>query len=176
MHRWNNSYPKISDEVFSPQEQVEYHLQKYGYFELRAKPYKTIKGGGIHSAWWMIGFQEDSNAFIDQLLPNGLVKPRTLQAAEVDIFEILGLNTKEIPSTFHSWGGLDNLKWIVVKQPNIDTAKDFHIYGFLWTPQKMELYFDGELIAFTQGTIQYPMLTLLGFYEKRDIPVIIEYD
>lgn len=45
-------------------------INQYGYYEMRAK---MQAGGGVHCAWWLIGFEDDPN-----------------QSCEIDIFEILG--------------------------------------------------------------------------------------
>jgi len=167
LHRWNANYPIVAEDVPSPQKIIENHIQKYGYFELKAKTYQTINGGGVHTAWWMVGFQEDSDSFVGRYTEDGVLKPRTKQTAEVDIFETLGRNTWDVQTAFHSWGGNDNIRWIRHGNADVNTADDFNVYGFLWTPENMRLYFNGRLIAQTTGSVHYPMLTLLGIYEKR---------
>ena len=58
-------------------------INQYGYYEMRAK---MQVGGGVHCAWWLIGFEDDPN-----------------QSCEIDIFEILGTDVDRIWSTVHSW-------------------------------------------------------------------------
>ena len=58
-------------------------INQYGYYEMRAK---MQAGGGVHCAWWLIGFEDDPN-----------------QSCEIDIFEILGTDVNRIRSTVHSW-------------------------------------------------------------------------
>ena len=58
-------------------------INQYGYYEMRAK---MQDGGGVHCAWWLIGFEDDPN-----------------QSCEIDIFEILGTDINRIWSTVHRW-------------------------------------------------------------------------
>ena len=58
-------------------------INQYGYYEMRAK---MQDGGGVHCAWWLIGFEDDPN-----------------QSCEIDIFEILGTDVNRIWATVHSW-------------------------------------------------------------------------
>ncbi len=123
---------------------------KYGYFELRAK---AQKGGGIHSAWWMIGDQYQYD-----------------KSAEVDIFEILGKNIYDNSSkvwvTIHPWYdtviGKQRLNYWV----DTDVSADYHTYGFEWLPSGMKWYFDGKLVRETKQSPDYKMYTLLGIYQS----------
>lgn len=128
------------------------HIQKYGYFEIRAK---TQIGGGIHSAWWMIGAQQDQ--------VNG---GSTKQSGEIDIFEVKGLEPNVTKYNWIPWGDPQPGETYNV-DVGADTTQGFHVYGFDWTPTSMTLYFDGRPVKTINKSPDYPMLTLLGLYEKR---------
>ncbi|MFB8506618.1 family 16 glycosylhydrolase [Enterococcus durans] len=145
LHRWNN-YP---DNDHHEETRLQ-HIQKYGYFEIRAK---AQIGGGMHSAWWMIGAQQDQN-------------PNSRQNGEIDIFEIPGLQPRVTKFNWLAWNDGQASETYDVDQ-GVDLTKDFHIYGFEWTEKNMKLYVDGQLTSTINKSPNYPMLTLLGLYEKR---------
>ena len=145
LHKWTD-YPNINHH----EDTNLNHIQKYGYFEIRAK---IQKGSGIHSAWWMIGAQQDTN-------------PGSKENGEIDIFEILGKEPNNIYYTWHKWGSDLNDEGQTYNT-NQDLSADYHVYGFEWTPTNMNLYLDGKLIKTMNKSPNYPMLTLLGLYEKR---------
>ncbi len=145
LHRWNN-YP---DNDHHEETRLQ-HIQKYGYFEIRAK---AQIGGGMHSAWWMIGAQQDQN-------------PNSRQNGEIDIFEIPGLQPSVTKFNWLAWNDGQASETYDVDQ-GVDLTKDFHTYGFEWTADNMKLYVDGKLTSTISKSPNYPMLTLLGLYEKR---------
>lgn len=149
LHRWSRNYRDPS----YPEAAVENHLQKYGYFEIRAK---TQKGGGIHTAWWMIGFQDDAKNW-----------DYSKKTTEVDIFEILGKNTNEGLFNNHKWNDPDTKETKRTVDYGFDSSEDFHVYGFEWTEHDMKLYVDGKLRSTLGTSVSYPMLTMLSLYEKR---------
>ncbi|MGV8885961.1 MAG: family 16 glycosylhydrolase [Microbacteriaceae bacterium] len=147
LHRWAN-YNGINHH-----EQTAWqHVQKYGYFEIRAK---AQTGGGIHSAWWMVGTQNDQ--------VNG---GATKQNGEVDIFEIVGREPSVAMFNWLRWNDPQPNETTRV-QANVDLSADFHTYGFLWEPGKMTLSIDGVERQVINKSPDYPMVTLLGIYEKR---------
>ncbi|WP_026460359.1 family 16 glycosylhydrolase [Schaalia suimastitidis] len=151
IHRWT-SYPNVAQHV----EPFRGHLQKYGYFELRAK---AAPGGGVHSAWWMTGVNQDQ--------PIG-ANTQARQSGEVDIFEILGrYGGKEALFSTHTWGDYFKL-W--PSRAHFGDGSDFtsqwHTYGFEWLPSGMKLYVDGKLVHSTWQSPDYPMMTFIGVYEK----------
>lgn len=153
LHQWTN-YPDINHH----EPTVNNHLQKYGYYEIRAK---IAKGGGLHSAWWMIGFQQDAPLW-----------EQSIQTAEVDIFEALGRNgTTNLKYNLIRWGdkSLTSSNVLYERPVGFDMSEDFHVYGFDWDETSMRLYIDGQLFAAYDQSVQYPMLTLLGLYEKRHL-------
>ena len=123
----------------------------YGYVEMRARlPY-------THGAWgslWALGRDAIGQ---DKTQP---------YFAEVDIFEIDGSSHVAVPN-LHKWhyrdrgfveegknhhdaaglsirsGGTPDSTLIGHYTP--EKPEDFNIYGFLWTPEKMEMYINGNL-------------------------------
>ncbi|MDK3000125.1 family 16 glycosylhydrolase [Clostridium perfringens] len=143
LHNWTGN-----NTVLNPTEKNITNINKYGYYEMRAK---MQVGGGMHTAWWMTGFED---------------KPE--QSAEVDIFEILGRNPNEIQSTKHAWKDPNIKKEHLSFTPkNVDLANEFHNYGLKWTPEEMIFYFDGQEYGRMKSDIDYPMTMLISFYEKR---------
>lgn len=134
------------------------HIQKYGYFELRAK---VAPGAGVHSAWWMTGVQQDQATGVNA---------RAKESGEVDIFEILGRGgASEALMSTHTWGDLFGL-WPT--RTNFSDGSDYsaqwHTYGFDWTRDHMDLYIDGKLVHHSAQSPNYPMVTYIGVYEKRE--------
>lgn len=134
------------------------HIQKYGYFELRAK---MAPGGGVHSAWWMTGVQQDQATGVNA---------RARESGEVDILEILGRGgASEALMSTHTWGDLFGL-WPT--RTNFSDGSDYstqwHTYGFDWTRDHMDLYVDGKLVHHSRQSPNYPMVTYIGVYEKHE--------
>lgn len=152
LHKWSSSYSGLNHS----EQTVTNHLQKYGYFEIRAK---MQSGGGIHCAWWMIGFQQDANNW-----------DNSKQTSEVDIFEALGRNgARKLKFNLLPWNDPDTSKTGTLEEIDVgfDMSHDFHVYGFEWDETSMKLYVDGRLVKQRDQSVSYPMLTLLGIYEKR---------
>lgn len=123
-------------------------LNQYGYYEMRAK---MQKGGGVHCAWWLIGFEDDPE-----------------QTCEIDIFEILGTDVDRIYSTVHSWKDSTiqyhtESPWFADKK----LSEEFHVYGFDWTPQGVTVYVDGIQVMKHAAAIRYPLVQILSFYDNR---------
>lgn len=153
LHEWTK-YPGIAQHT----EPFRGHVQKYGYFELRAK---VANGGGLHSAWWMTGAHQD--------IPEG-THGWSRQNGEVDIFEVLGRdNATTAQSAIHPWGDWGRLlPWTKKISTNNDLSADFHTYGFEWKASGMKVYIDGVEKFSTPLSPNYPMLTYLGIYEKQE--------
>ena len=123
-------------------------INQYGYYEMRAK---MQDGGGVHCAWWLIGFEDDPN-----------------QSCEIDIFEILGTDISRIWSTVHSWK--DSTIQYHTEHPwfaNKKLAEEFHIYGFDWTPEDVTVYVDGIQVMKHKAAITYPLIQIISFYDNR---------
>ncbi|MEK4512284.1 glycoside hydrolase family 16 protein [Paenibacillus sp. FSL K6-2524] len=116
-------------------------VTKYGYFELRAK---VARGSGLNSAWWMIGFENQKE-----------------QNAEIDIFEMLGKDTRLLNTTLHSLRDT-KLKYAHIPYvTDVDLSEDFHVFGFEWDESGMKFYLDHELYWEIDQSPDYPMVTLL---------------
>lgn len=119
-------------------------INQYGYYEMRAK---MQAGGGVHCAWWLIGFEDDPN-----------------QSCEIDIFEILGTDVNRIWSTVHSWK--DSTIQYHTEHPwfaNKKLAEEFHVYGFDWTPEGVTVYVDGIRVMTHKAAITYPLVQIISF-------------
>ena len=130
----------------------------YGYFEIRAKitggTNSKIQSGS--SAWWFTGFQDAS-----------------WQTVEVDMVEY-GYGVAEsnlnahFSSPLHKWR--DPFAWAYPSSwnstdKNLGVAKpadDYHVYGFEWTPEGMNGYFDGVLVWSKKISVNYRMLMWLS--------------
>ena len=112
---------------------------------------KMQDGGGVHCAWWLIGFEDDPN-----------------QSCEIDIFEILGTDVNRIWATVHSWK--DSTIQYHTEHPwfaNKKLAEEFHIYGFDWTPEGVTVYVDGIQVMKHKAAITYPLIQIISFYDNR---------
>ncbi|WP_422656788.1 family 16 glycosylhydrolase [Paenibacillus sp. EC2-1] len=152
LHNWNGN-----NVVRNPLETELTHINKYGYYEIRAM---GQPGSSRHVAWWLLGFEDTP-----------------IESAEVDIFEILGLNAHQVPVAFHRWGDPDAPQGngFTYTNNNKDFHNEFHTYGFNWVegagsgnqPDKMEFYVDGVKTGERNVNISYPLIQLFSLYEKR---------
>ncbi len=100
--------------------------QEYGYFEITAR---VPKGDGLWPAFWM----------------NPVAMTKT---SEIDISEILGIDTTTSHSTLHTndsaWlaKSQNSLTGVAYKAPE-DLSQGFHSYGVDWGPQTITFYLDG---------------------------------
>jgi beta-glucanase (GH16 family) len=100
-------------------------LQKYGYFEIRAK---VPAGRNLLPAFWLLPF--------DKSWP-----------PELDVFEAPGHEPDKIVTTVH-WkepSGQQKASGCRTVVPGFD--KQFHRYGALWTPERVVYYLDRRPIA-----------------------------
>ncbi len=135
---------------------------KYGYAEMRAKiPLKH----GAWPAWWATDHCETVYNH-----PFGFENKKYL--TEIDMFEAFGSAKGEIKANIHKWynngytqnvinAGLPNsfltltdssgnavkhTETMLSGIPNsaiISTKNEYHIFGFLWTPEKIQILLDG---------------------------------
>lgn len=100
---------------------------RYGRVEIRAK---IEHGRGVWPALWLIGDN-----------PGGWPS-----CGEIDILEFVSQNPKTVHATLHY---TKNGKYTHPTNPyqaKKAIAGDWHIYGMNWTPEKLELTFDGRII------------------------------
>lgn len=126
----------------------------YGYFETRAKTMKAC----VSNAFWLYDPHSD----------NPVVKFREGDVSEeIDIFEVCGKadhfdshhdETKTYFNTVHFYctpylEGVVNFKKEDRKPRSFKTkvcfgfAEDYHVYGLLWTKEKIQWFLDGGVVA-----------------------------
>jgi beta-glucanase (GH16 family) len=108
----------------------------YGFLETRMH---VVKPNGHQTAFWMMPEGKGmSNEGVDGTANDG---------AEIDIVEgikanaySLGLHWDGYAKPAHKSNGRE------IKAPKMH-EKEFHIYGFEWTPTYLKFYFDGKVVA-----------------------------
>ncbi len=104
---------------------------KYGKVEIRAK---LPSGIGTWPALWMLGKNiNEDGAYWDQ---KGFGTTGWPACGEIDIMEHWGSNQNYVQSAIHtpsSFGGTVNVGGQSI--PTVSTA--FHVYTFVWTPEKL---------------------------------------
>ncbi|XVV12604.1 family 16 glycosylhydrolase [Actinoplanes sp. CA-131856] len=144
---------------FSSGMQINHHepvfngyTTRYGYFEMRAKGPDV--GGGGHSAWWMVGTQEDQDA----------AGTGSRQTAEIDITENFFSEPNQWKPNLRRWtdSSISNSPRNVTISG--DPADEYHIYAMNWTPDGLQFYYDNQLITSMADAPNYPMGMLLGIY------------
>ncbi|MBD0777806.1 family 16 glycosylhydrolase [Maribacter sp. ANRC-HE7] len=160
---------------------------KYGYFEARCKSMSA----------------NVSNAFFlyDPLDPPSKYKEGSF-SEEIDIFEIVGNPTPDLrkdrervySTTVHRFvtpylEGVVNLNRPSLpnqgakKRMPFDFSTDFHIYGFLWTPDEMKWFVDGVEVFSRSNDyfktalhIVFDCETLWGVPDSKDLPNTFQID
>jgi beta-glucanase (GH16 family) len=103
--------------------------QKYGYFEVRARPAKA----SVNSAFWLFKNEGDN-------------------WTELDVFELGGTSPrfrKKVHMSAHVFRtptSEEHTTWPGVVDVDEDLINSYHVYGLEWTPDTINYYFDGELI------------------------------
>ena len=108
----------------------------YGYYETRIDIAEASKG--THTAFWLTG---DNQGRIDGTANDG---------AEIDVFESAWLEdyTKAV---LHIDGYGNDHKANTKRYDTPGIHDGFHIYGLLWTPDYLKIYFDGKLkVSYTE--------------------------
>ena len=107
---------------------------KYGYFECRMK---ISKSSGINNSFWFFSYPKGNE-----------------EAFELDVVEAHFPNW--IQTNIHDWGNRSHSfhkqkpKAFIPKVNNL--FNEYHIYGILWTEEKINFYFDGEMIRTEKNT------------------------
>lgn len=115
---------------------------RYGYIEARMRFDITVENADYWPAFW------------------GFSREHTLQRqndrwGELDYFEAIGSDGAyqgQFVGTAHDWDGLDPENGKSAHSGNhiiqdVVQDSDWHLYGCLWTPGRIEWYFDGELMT-----------------------------
>ncbi|RAU93705.1 family 16 glycosylhydrolase [Paenibacillus sp. YN15] len=148
---------------------ISKRLFGYGYYETKAKLWPDK---GFHSSFWLMGVPFNT---ADYSGPNN-------QVNEIDGFEVDGHAPGEVYTNTHYYTPSHVIhKGGVYKK--INTAADYHVYGWEWTPTQVKFYVDGVLT----NTVDYPgphgtqnvWLTSLGYTEPVDatnLPGEVTYD
>jgi len=121
---------------------------RYGSFEMRAKG--SNAGGGGHTAWWMVGTQEDQDASGDG----------AHQSAEIDVTENLMSDPRQWLPKLHPWTDTsirDSAKNVTLTG---DPADEYHLYAMDWTPDGLS----NHMVTSIDQAPNYPMGMLLGIY------------
>lgn len=110
----------------------------YGYFECRMH---LVKPNGYQTAFWMMPNAEGTTS------PNGKIDGTANDGAEIDIVE--GNKMDDAYSSGLHWDGYakpaHKSNGTMIKAPNLHT-KEYHIFGFEWTPTFLKFYYDGNLV------------------------------
>ena len=117
-------------------------VQRYGYFEMRAR---IPAGKALWPAFW--------------LLPADKSWP-----PEIDILEVVGQQAELMVTTTH-WAGADGKRQASgCRTRLVDAATGFHLFGMLWTEQRIVWYFDREPVAqlATPPGVDKPMYMVLN--------------
>lgn len=96
---------------------------QYGRIEARIK---IPEGQGIWPAFWMLG--------------DNIATVPWPACGEIDNMENIGKEPSIVHSSLHMTGGDLTEKYTLPNGEKL--ASDFHIYGMIWTPGKMQFYLD----------------------------------
>lgn len=151
----------------------------YGYLEMRAR---ISIGQGVWPSFWLkSNTSEGGETLAEKLGYNKNSEYHT----EVDVFEVFGGNCV-IPN-LHKWwkpesqyysqtakrdmyNGAFLLNGEMVEPPlssvEYDISDgDWHIYGMLWTPEKISMYVDGVCYMIYDLTVSFGRGDMAGFHE-----------
>jgi beta-glucanase (GH16 family) len=123
--------------------------QTFGYFEIRAR---MPRGNALWPAFWML---------------------RTKQGwpPEIDVFEVLNGNKPEdiFMTTHWKEGGVGQPARTYCRLRVAGADKDFHLYGVLWTEQRIVYYIDRKPIGqlATPPGLDHPMYLLANLAVQK---------
>jgi beta-glucanase (GH16 family) len=114
-------------------------VQQYGYFETRMR---WTAGNGIWPGFWLL--RQDSH-----------------WPPEIDIMEAVGKDPKAVFSSTHSAVAPNDT---TLRVPLTGSPQDFHRYGALWLPDRIDYYVDGvKTVSLpTHTDMNQPMYMLLN--------------
>lgn len=119
-----------------------YRYYKYGYFECR---YKYAASNGFNNSFWMLGAPQMSKDYIEIDINEGQVDEggQRNKASWEAAGGQLSLDQVRPLTLDHSSGKCTRPAYYYT---NVDLSADFHTYAFLWTPDTLSYYFDGQLL------------------------------
>ncbi|MCL2659875.1 MAG: FAD-dependent oxidoreductase [Acidobacteriaceae bacterium] len=101
----------------------------YGYYECRMR---VMVGKGWHSAFWLLRHDGSGSA------------GSSLADLEFDVMENDSVSLHSYEINMHQWkGARSDFGNKTVKTPPLS---DYHVYGYEYTPEKANYFFDGELV------------------------------
>ena len=137
--------------VREAQPNVRLYTPTYGRIELRARVSHDPR---TMAALWMIGYEDEPE-----------------RSAEICVCEIFGRDVAgertDVGVGVHPFGDRrirDDFSRVTVP---ID-ARELHVFGVEWTPDRVVFSVDGETIKTTPQSPAYPMQLMLGIYELPD--------
>ena len=157
---------------------------RYGYFEARCKSMKA----SVCNAFWLY----------DPLDPPAKYREGSY-SEEIDIFEVFGKPTKKgaerilfttvhrfetpyVEATVKLRNKSTGSKW---KAP-FNFCDDFHVYAFLWTPEKMKWFIDGQEVFALENEHYHTALHInfdseimqgwVGLPDPADLPATFHID
>jgi beta-glucanase (GH16 family) len=106
------------------------HALRYGKLEIRAR---LPAGRGTWPALWLLGVNRETEGW-----------PR---CGEIDLMEYVGYDPDQVHFTVHT-EAFNHVKKTGVgrglRVPRV--AEEFHTYGLIWTPERIEFFFDGRKV------------------------------
>lgn len=146
-----------SCQVSSPNDKHDFRpfygfVSQEGYYELRCKMYSGLENSldGSHFAWWTTGVDTD----------NG-------KNCEYDMIEHFGMNPKLACLNIHPNSDTDITYKRGTYTADIDLGVDWHIWGFFWEEDHLEVFLDGDRVITLDGTTpKYPVMQWLTAYRS----------
>jgi len=135
---------KINDETFSggSVETKNKHQFKYGFYEVRVQIAKVNKGP--HTAFWL---QSEGTHYVDDSGVDG---------AEIDVFESV-FKSDKVQTAIHYDGYGDDHESYTIEYKTPKVHVDFHKFGLHWTPNKLEVYYDGSKVSSLNANKPFPI-------------------
>lgn len=143
----NIKYPK---KKWSAGEIVSKDKFGYGYYEASMK---YANATGINNAFWLTSSpppNKDKPSYVYTKTFKGTTSERL---DEIDINEGHGINV--LTMTLHQWlnnYGTDRRTTKTITTTNLDLSKDYHLYGFLYTKEKLQWFIDDILVKTYDNT------------------------
>ena len=134
--------------VREAQPNVRLYTPQYGRIELRAR---ALDDPRAMVALWLIGYEDEPE-----------------RSAEICVCEIFGRDVAGeeaiVGVGVHPFGD-PHLSDDFSRVPVAIDAREFHVYAADWSPGRVTFSVDGEQIAATEQSPDYPMQLMLGIYE-----------